>query len=448
MFDIVVVGAGPAGLAAAKTAAENGMSVALLERKDTVHEILRMCGMMLVTLSGQYMGERVVHNPNAGLICFPHNGFDMRYDGPTKDFFSWILYSPNQETIAYGDYEVNIKKGKQGRASAVYDKSWFLRGLLQECKQLGVKIFSGENVISVNKEGERVCVYTASGKCFKGIFAIAADGRQSRVARSMGMNTNRSFFCSVTSVGYEMTNLDLPQPHALHMPLVQSGNPPMLGFIIPRARDYEGEDVWLVMITNVNPRADHEAILEHFMHKSSFAPWFKHARKTRKCGCAGNVYEPIYYPYKDNVLFAGNAGWCQEAEMTGAVMSGWKAACAAVFALLEGQYSKEGVQSYLDWWKEYYIDKLDHTVFLKNLYMPIICTDEEIDYLFSKVQNALPTVLDPYVVPEELGVALSKIMPEIKRERPKLLQKILDFSSLPPEVALRETIRVGYNCKK
>ena len=55
-YDLIVIGAGPSGLTAARTAAENGLSVALLERKDTVHEILRMCGMMLVTLSGKYMG--------------------------------------------------------------------------------------------------------------------------------------------------------------------------------------------------------------------------------------------------------------------------------------------------------------------------------------------------------------------------------------------------------
>ena len=41
-FDLVVVGAGPAGLTAAKVAAECGLSVAVLERKDTIHEILRM----------------------------------------------------------------------------------------------------------------------------------------------------------------------------------------------------------------------------------------------------------------------------------------------------------------------------------------------------------------------------------------------------------------------
>ena len=56
-YDLVVVGAGPAGLTAAKVAAESGLSVAVLERKDTIHEILRMCGMMLVTLSGNLHGR-------------------------------------------------------------------------------------------------------------------------------------------------------------------------------------------------------------------------------------------------------------------------------------------------------------------------------------------------------------------------------------------------------
>ena len=69
-YDLIVIGAGPAGLAAAKAAAENGLSIAILERKTAPHEILRMCGMMLVTLSGRYMGERVVHNEEAGLFCF------------------------------------------------------------------------------------------------------------------------------------------------------------------------------------------------------------------------------------------------------------------------------------------------------------------------------------------------------------------------------------------
>ncbi len=37
----------------------------------------------------------------------------------------------------FGDYAANSAKGKAGRASAVYDKSWFLAGLLEECKKPG-----------------------------------------------------------------------------------------------------------------------------------------------------------------------------------------------------------------------------------------------------------------------------------------------------------------------
>jgi digeranylgeranylglycerophospholipid reductase len=35
-YDVIIVGAGPAGLMAAKTAGENGLSVALIERKTDI----------------------------------------------------------------------------------------------------------------------------------------------------------------------------------------------------------------------------------------------------------------------------------------------------------------------------------------------------------------------------------------------------------------------------
>lgn len=445
-YDLIVIGAGPAGLTAAKVAAENGLSVVLLERKNTVHEILRMCGMMLVTLSGNYMGERLIHNEEKGLFCFPHHGFSLKYNGPTKDFFSWEIHSPSGEKITFGDYTSNVQKGKAGRASAVYDKSWFLRGLLEECQRLGVRIFTKANVVDVRKKGDWAEVHTAEGVSFKSIFVIAADGRTSRTARVLGLNKNRGFYGTVTSFAYEMTNLNLPHPYALHQPLIHSGDPPMLSFIIPRARNHEGEDVWLVMVSDVNPAHDREEIFKYFTTKSQFSPWFKNAKKVKCCGVTGNVYTPLFYPFKDNVIFAGDSGWCQEAEMTGAAMCGWKAANTVTFALKEKKYNEEGITPYLEWWKTYHLEKLDYNIFLKNLLMPILCSDSEIDYLFSKIQETLPTVLDPYEVPTHLGRAMAKIISTIKDERPGLLEKIEKFSSCPPHLMLKNTIRAGFNC--
>jgi flavin-dependent dehydrogenase len=445
-YDLIVVGAGPAGLTAAKIAAENGLSVALLERKDSPQEILRMCGMMLVTLTGNYMGERLTYNEQSGVLGFPHHGFSLKYDGPTKDFFAWEIYSPGGESITFGNYTANVQKGRAGRASAVYHKGRLLAGLTEECKRLGVKLFTGQNVIRAAKDGDGVVVYTAGGRAFKGMFVIAADGRQSRIARSMGMNRGRRLYATVTSIGYEMTNLTLDHPYALHQPLFKSGDPPMMGFIVPRAWDHEGEDVWLVMISNVNMQADHEGVFDELTQRSRFAPWFKKARKIRRCGCTGNMYAPLFYPYKDNVLFVGDAGWCQEAEMTGAVMSGWKAGNTVVFAMQEKQYNAAGMTPYLAWWKSAYLDKLDYNVFLKNLYMPLLCSDGEIDYLFSIINETLPTVLDPYEIPAHMGVAMAKVIPTIQKERPGLLKKIEEFSSYPPHVVLRNTIRSGFHC--
>jgi len=443
-FDLIIIGAGPAGLTAAKTAAENGLSVALLERKVKVHDILRLCGMMLVTLSGNYMGERVIHNEEKGLLCFPHHGFNLKYDGPTKDFFSWEIYSPGGEKICFGDYTSNKQKGKEGKASAVYDKSWFLRGLLEECQRLGVHIFTGANVTDVRKSGESVLVQTAKGKSFKGTFAIAADGRVSRTARVLGLNRTRGFYGTVTSWAYEMTNLNLPNPYALYQPLLRSGDPPMLSFIFPRAWDYKGEDIWLVMVGSVDPANDHEAIFNYFTNESRYATWFKQAKRIKRCAVVGNVYSPVFYPFKDNVIFAGDAGWCQEAEMTGAVMCGWKAANTVTFAIKEGMRSEEGIKPYIKWWKTYYLKKMDYNVFLKNLLMPLLCSDSEIDYVFGKIQETLPTVLDPYEVPTHMGKAMAKIIPTIKAERPDLIKKLEMFNSYPPSLFLKNTIRAGF----
>jgi hypothetical protein len=142
----------------------------------------------------------------------------------------------------------------------------------------------------------------------------------------------------------------------------------------------------------------------------------------------------------------GDAGWCQEAEMTGAVMSGWKAGNTVVFAMQEKQYNAAGMAPYLAWWKSAYLDKLDYNVFLKNLYMPLLCSDGEIDYLFSIINETLPTVLDPYEIPAHMGVAMAKVIPIIQKERPGLLKKIEEFSSYPPHVVLRNTIRSGFHC--
>ena len=48
-YDVIVVGAGPAGLVAAKSAGENGFEVALLERKSDLTSLDRASGGSLLS---------------------------------------------------------------------------------------------------------------------------------------------------------------------------------------------------------------------------------------------------------------------------------------------------------------------------------------------------------------------------------------------------------------
>ncbi len=70
LYDLVVVGGGPAGLMAAKTAGENGLKVALLERKEHITDVNRACTMMVLVLNEYIFGERITFNQKDGRLTY------------------------------------------------------------------------------------------------------------------------------------------------------------------------------------------------------------------------------------------------------------------------------------------------------------------------------------------------------------------------------------------
>lgn len=442
-YDVIVVGAGPAGLMAAKTAGENGLKVALLERKSRITDINRACSMMLVSLEGTYLGERILLNEREKRLCFPRHGFSIPYEGAHQDFYTWSIYSHRAHKIQLGDYEDNVNKGEAGRASAVYDKEVLLKGLLKEVLALKVDVFPSQNVTGTIKDGGKVKVLTSEGKSFKGTFVIGADGRASRLATTLGFNRSRKYFGTPISLGHEMRGVEPPEKYALFQ-IFLNETPPVYAWITPRAR----KDEHFVMISSFTPGTDYAAVFERFTRKGIFSSWFKKAEVKRKLSSAGNMCEHIVNPYKDQVLLISDAAWCQEAEMTGAVICGWKAANAVTLALTEGKISREGVSLYLDWWREELINKYDYKDMVSNAVLPYILTPDEIDFIFSLIKKPLPSIFDPYETPKLVDSALAEVMPIIDRKRPAILQKLINSESLSPEIILEESIRAGFPLRR
>ena len=58
-YDLVVVGGGTSGLEAAKTAAENGLRVALVEMKTNPAKVQRACAQMFLVNMDYFYNERI-----------------------------------------------------------------------------------------------------------------------------------------------------------------------------------------------------------------------------------------------------------------------------------------------------------------------------------------------------------------------------------------------------
>lgn len=74
-YDLVIVGAGPAGLMAARVAGENGLKTALLERKTEITKVRRVDGGILSPVNEYTFGEILTFSPEAKRIGFPVSGF-------------------------------------------------------------------------------------------------------------------------------------------------------------------------------------------------------------------------------------------------------------------------------------------------------------------------------------------------------------------------------------
>lgn len=439
VYDLIVVGAGPAGLMAAKTAGENGLNVALLERKNIITDINRACTMMVLVLNEYIFGERITFNARDGRLCFPVNGFSIRYDGPRKNLYGWQFYSPGGACISFGNYQEGEARGDEGRISIVHDKSSLLRCLLEDSEKHGVEIFSATNVVDIEKEADKISIKSAEGKNFQGRFVIAADGTNSIIAKRLGFNERRTFYATLIGFGWDLLGSEMEEPMSLKTWMGEE-KPTIFFFSIPRAYS----DEFAVFGAGFNSQINYESRVDRFFSQGRFSSWFKKVKKVRRLGFCENVYSPIREPYCDNTLLIGDAAWCQEIEITGAILCGWNAANAVTVALADNKINREGIESYIEWWKKSVADRHDFTDYLRPFTMPVVLSNEDIDFLFSSVKGPLRATLHAFTGGEILTAEIQKLIPMIQQKKPRLLEKIVKFGTSPLETLLKEGMRTGY----
>lgn len=437
-YDVIVVGAGPAGLLAAKAAGLAGCRVALIDRKTDLKVLERLCGQTLVSMNGYYFDDLLNYDRKGNRLGFLKSGFSFGYDGPVRNVNAWHLYSPDGSRIAFGLPEETRKKGDDGAVGLAVDKEVIFRCLLEEVNAAGVDVITDININEVTTSSDSVTA-SGSGQSFKGKYLIAADGANSRIARILGFNKGRTFYSYLIAKGWYMRNANLPEPDVVTGTFTFKPVAPGIMFLMPRAYDDEITSIFLTL----DPRVDLNEVVDYFMKENPFfAKWFQDSERGKELAFSQYIFSPIIEPYRDRVLIAGDAGSCQELENTGAMLSGWKAGHAVATALKEERVGIEsqGISGYQNWWKTVYLEGHPHEVYLMNFAVPYILDSEEaVNYIFSLVKEPLPACYNPYAGMGFLGQRIQTIIPTIQKERPEIMEKLAKMASPVTEVIAETT---------
>ena len=183
---------------------------------------------------------------------------------------------------------------------------------------------------------------------------------------------------------------------------------------------------------------------EFLTKRSNFKSWFPRLEITHTRANVVNNWSPAREPFKDNVVFVGDSCWFSEAENSGALLSGHKAAHAVSEALHRGMPNRDGIMNYITWWKQNWLATHDYRDFLCYPLFNRMFTEDEYNYLHNIVTQKLPWTINPFKLYSRLMTGLQPHLERIKQERPQLAQKIARFRPEQVLQLIKPAARMGF----
>jgi flavin-dependent dehydrogenase len=407
-YDLIVVGGGPAGLMAAKTAAEDGLKVVLIERKRDICEVNRACLQTLYVQKisplegGKTYKEQVTVEVRDEFCRFHFHvpGFTLDYRGPLRPYLNWIQISP-------AGYQVHRFKPNDRIWGFHYSKEAFLTGLLESVEKAGVRVLRESAGVGAENAKGRVRIFmrgerSRAVKTLEAGNAVVAEGIISRIVQSLGLERSRQAISSalVKGVWYLLEGLTADVPGSS-----------LITYTIPSI--YTRNVIIAMMGQDRNSITAGVVPYQRLAAHPTLAPLLRNARVVKRMSFSNFVRAPLREPVVGNIVIAGDSAAPTETWVQGAVACGYQ----AVKAIEKERNGEQGYQGYINWWQNAF--SFNNPTYFSTLsagyILNRVCTDDEVDYVYNLLKDSvgIPAVL----VWENLDV--------IKDERPGLYQKLM-----------------------
>ena len=184
LFDVIIIGAGLAGLQCAKLLSQQGAKILLVDRKTDLTKGVHTTGIF---------------------VRKTFEDFDFPAGVLGRPIRNVILYPPSLRGISLQSSKDEFRVGDMGK---------LYQSILGDCVENGVEFAKGTRYLGAEKKSDEVVVrleYKGIGFKVGAKVLIGADGANSRVARDLGLDENREWIVGYEEVYYSRTRNNEPK---------------------------------------------------------------------------------------------------------------------------------------------------------------------------------------------------------------------------------------------
>ncbi len=322
-FDVVIVGAGPAGLKCGVELAKNGIKTLIVDRKQQIGSPKRC---------GEGLSER----------WFKFLDIKISKDWVKQKITGVVVYSPNKKYI-------EIDTEKIGRIGYIIERQQFEKRLAEEAVRRGAKIMLKTNVIDLIKENGYVkgvvAKYFNETIKIRSKIVVAADGVDSRIPRIAGINTAMNPYEFASGFQYEMANVALYNPNYIEIYFSSRYAPGGYVWIFPK-----GEDVANVGLGVRNAKKSAKYYLDLFIKEN----WekFKNSSPIEINAGVVPVTKPVDKLISNGLVIVGDSARMAHPLHGGGIGISLEAATIASEVIKEAIVSKDYSEKFLKKFEE------------------------------------------------------------------------------------------------